>query len=79
MVLFNMCIDYCQLNKVSIKNKYPFLRDDDHIDQLQGDICFSKTDLRSCYHELRLRESVIPKTIFRTCYGHYEFKTMSFF
>ena len=68
-----LCIDYRQLNKVTIKNKYSLPRIDDFFDQLQGAQCFSKIDLRSGYHQLRIRSGDVPKTALRTRYGHYEF------
>ncbi|GKD03655.1 putative reverse transcriptase domain-containing protein, partial [Tanacetum coccineum] len=77
MVLFG-CIDYRELNKLTVKNRYPLLRIDDLFDQLQGSRVYSKIDLRSGYHQLRVREEDIPKTAFRTRYGHYEFQVMSF-
>ena len=73
-----ICIDYCELNKVTIKNKYRFPRIEDMFDQLKGATVFSKIDLRSSYYQLKVRESDIPKTTFRTQYGHYEFLMMSF-
>nr|GEW40986.1 putative reverse transcriptase domain-containing protein [Tanacetum cinerariifolium] len=67
-----MCIDYRELNKLTVKNRYPLLRIDDLFDQLQGSSVYSKIDLRSGYNQLRVREEDIPKTAFRTRYGHYD-------
>ena len=73
-----LCIDYRELNKVTIKNKYPLLRIDDLFDQLQGAQFFSKIDLRSSYHQLWIKEADISKMAFYMRYGHYEFVVMSF-
>ena len=73
-----MCIDYRELNKVMIKNRYPLPRIDDLLDQLQGARVFSKVDLRLGCHQVRVKEEDIPKIAFRTCYGHYEFVVISF-
>ncbi|GKB30114.1 putative reverse transcriptase domain-containing protein [Tanacetum coccineum] len=75
---FWMCIDYHKLNKLTVKNRYPLPRIDDLFDQLQGSSVYSKIDLRFGYHQLRVRDEDIPKTAFRTCYGHYEFQVMPF-
>ncbi|GKD29344.1 putative reverse transcriptase domain-containing protein, partial [Tanacetum coccineum] len=71
---FQMCIDYRELKKLIVKNRYPLLRIDDLFDHLQGSRVYSKIDLRSGYHQLRIREEDIPNTEFRTRYGHYEFQ-----
>ncbi|GJT05528.1 putative reverse transcriptase domain-containing protein [Tanacetum coccineum] len=75
---FRMCIDYRKLNKLTVKNRYPLPRIDDLFDQLQGSSIYSKIDLRSSYHHLRVREQDIPKTAFQTRYVHYEFQVMPF-
>ncbi|GJY49359.1 putative reverse transcriptase domain-containing protein [Tanacetum coccineum] len=71
---FRMCIDYRELNKLTVKNRYPLPRIDDLFDQLQGSSIYSKIDLRSGYHQLRVREQDVPKTAFRTRLGHNEFR-----
>ncbi|GKC30047.1 reverse transcriptase domain-containing protein [Tanacetum coccineum] len=73
-----MRIDCRELNKLTVKNRYPLPRIDDLFDQLQGSSVYSKIDLRSGYHQLRVRDEDIPKTDFRTRYGHYEFQVMPF-
>nr|GEW40054.1 retrotransposon protein, putative, Ty3-gypsy subclass [Tanacetum cinerariifolium] len=75
---FRMCIDYKELNKLTVKNRYPLPRIDDLFDQLQGSQFFSKIDLRSGYHQLRVHEDNITKTTFRTRYGHFKFTLMPF-
>ncbi|TYK11701.1 ty3-gypsy retrotransposon protein [Cucumis melo var. makuwa] len=73
-----LCIDYRELNKVTVKNRYSLPRIDDLFDQLQGATVFSKIELRSGYHQLRITDSDIPKNAFHSRYGHYEFIVMSF-
>nr|GEW09276.1 putative reverse transcriptase domain-containing protein [Tanacetum cinerariifolium] len=75
---FRMCIDYHELNKLTVKNRYPLPRIDDLFDQLQGSSVYSKIDMRPGYHQLRVHEEDIPKTAFRTHYGHYEFQVIPF-
>ncbi|GKB59599.1 putative reverse transcriptase domain-containing protein, partial [Tanacetum coccineum] len=75
---FRMCIDYRELNKFIVKNRYPLLRIDDLFDQLQGLRVYSKIDLRFGYHQLRVWEEDIPNIAFRIRYGHYEFQMMLF-
>jgi hypothetical protein len=73
-----LCVDYRALNEVTLKNKYPLPRFDDLFDQHRGACVFSKIDLRSGYHQLKIRECDIPKTAFISRYGLYEYTVMSF-
>ena len=73
-----LCVDYRQLNKMTVKNKYPLPRIDDLFDQLKGESVFSKIDLQSGYHQLRIKDTDVHKKVFRTRYGHYEILVMPF-
>ena len=73
-----LCVDCRQLNKMTVKNKYQLPRIDDLFDQLKGASVFSKIDLRSGYHQLRIKDANVHKMTFRTWYGHYEFLVMPF-
>ena len=78
MLLLRLCIDYQQLNKVTIKNRYPLPRIDDLMDHLVGARVFSKIDLRSGYHQIKVKDEDMQKTAFRTRYGHYEYTVIPF-
>ena len=73
-----LCVDYRQLNKMTVKNKYPLPRIDDLFDQLKGASVFLKIELRFGYHQLKIKNADVHKTTFRTRYGHYEFLVMPF-
>ena len=73
-----LCIDYRQLNNVTVKNKYPFPSIDDLFDQMRGAKVFSKISLRYVYHQVRIKDEDIHKTTFKTRYGHYEFVVVPF-
>jgi len=73
-----LCVDYRQLNKVTIKNRYPLPRINDLMDRLVGEAVFSKIDLRSGYHQIRVKAKDLSKTTFQTGYGHYEYSVMPF-
>ena len=73
-----LCIDYREVNRVTVKNKYPLARIDDWFDQLASATVFLKIVLRSRYHQLRIKREDMPKTAFRTRYGHYEFLVLRF-
>ena len=76
--ILRLCIDYRQLNRVTVKNQYPLPRIDDLFDQLKGARVYSKINLRTSYQQLRVRETDIPKTAFRTWYRHFKFTVMPF-
>ena len=73
-----LCVDYRQLKKITVKNKYSLPRIDEFFDQLKGESVLSKMDLRSGYHQLRIKDADVHKTKFRTWYRHYEFLVMLF-
>jgi len=73
-----LCVDYRELNAISIKNRYPLPRINDLFDQLKGSCIFSKIDLRSGYHQLKIKPKDVTKSAFRTKSGHFEFLVISF-
>ena len=77
-VTLRLCVDYRQLNKMAVKNKYLLLRIDDLFDKLKGASVFSKINLRFRYHQLRIKDADVHKTAFKMPYGYYEFLVMSF-
>jgi len=76
--MLRLCIDYRQLNKVTVKNRYSLPRIDDLFDQLKGAKVFSKINLRSGYYQMRIKWKDVTKTTFRTRYGHFEFLVLPF-